>query len=103
MRLTLLPVLVLVALPLCGAADPSQAPSSAASTSLCKISPTVASATPKSGRMQTLGELPPAAQIQTVWRQVDNCPTPVVLRDGIGANEKQKDAVSGDGILLPAQ
>lgn len=103
MRLTLLSVLALAALPLSGVAAQSVTAAASKPTSLCKTSPTVASAMQKSGRMQTLGALPPAAQIQTVWRQVDHCPTPVVLRDGIGANDKQRDAVSGDGILLPAQ
>lgn len=34
--------------------------------------------------VRKLGELPPAAQILTVYRTVDKCPVPVVLRNGVG-------------------
>ncbi len=32
-----------------------------------------------------LGRLPPASEYLTVFRQVDRCPAPVVVRSGIGA------------------
>ena len=35
--------------------------------------------------VRKLGEMPGAAQILTVYRTVDKCPEPVVLRRGIGA------------------
>ncbi|WP_156340289.1 hypothetical protein [Sphingomonas sp. Leaf17] len=72
--------------------------------SLCRTGPSVAAsrrAAPVG--MHKLGDLPPAAQIQTVWRQVDGCPTPVVLRDGIGANPGSGGPVSGDGQVLRVQ
>lgn len=38
---------------------------------------------------QRLDRLPPAAEILTVFRTVDGCPTPVVVRYGIGAAAKR--------------
>ncbi len=38
---------------------------------------------PKSGK---LGDQPPATHFYAVYNLVDNCPQPVVLRKGIGAN-----------------
>jgi hypothetical protein len=34
--------------------------------------------------LKRLGDLPPANHMLALWRQVDGCPTPVVLREGIG-------------------
>jgi hypothetical protein len=34
--------------------------------------------------VRKLGELPPASQILTVYRTVDKCPEPIVLRRGVG-------------------
>lgn len=36
-------------------------------------------------RPNKLGELPPASQFLTVYREVDGCPKPVVVRRDIGA------------------
>ena len=33
-----------------------------------------------------LGTMPPARQVLAVHRSVDGCPTPVVVRDQVGAN-----------------
>ena len=35
-------------------------------------------------RVRHLGDMPPAKQYLTVLREVDGCPRPVVLREGIG-------------------
>ena len=40
-----------------------------------------------------LGDLPPASQIYAVYNEVDGCPTPVVVREGIGGNPAQKQPV----------
>ncbi len=40
-----------------------------------------------------LGDLPPASEIYAVYNEVDGCPTPVVVREGIGANPAQKQPV----------
>lgn len=37
-----------------------------------------------------LGEMPPANQIYTVYTRVDDCPQPIVVRKGIGANPHLK-------------
>ncbi len=36
--------------------------------------------------VRPLAEMPPAARVLTVYREVDGCPTPVVLRRGVGAD-----------------
>ncbi|WP_375421357.1 hypothetical protein [uncultured Sphingomonas sp.] len=38
--------------------------------------------------IRKLGEMPGASQILAVYRTVDKCPEPVVLRSGIGAAQK---------------
>jgi hypothetical protein len=39
---------------------------------------------PKLAGVHKLGEEPPVKQIMTVFREIDGCPVPVVLRQGIG-------------------
>ncbi len=39
---------------------------------------------PQNPGIRKLGDLPPAAQILTVYHTVDNCPEPVVLRREVG-------------------
>lgn len=40
---------------------------------------------PEAGRFRRLGDLPPAAHLLTVFRVVDGCPAPVIVRADIGA------------------
>jgi hypothetical protein len=35
-------------------------------------------------RMQKLGEMPPGKQILGLFREVDGCPTPIVVREEVG-------------------
>ncbi len=35
---------------------------------------------------QRLGDLPPADQIKTVYREMNGCPAPLVVRSGVGAS-----------------
>ena len=35
-------------------------------------------------RARKLGEMPPARQVLGVFRTVDGCPTPIVVRDTVG-------------------
>lgn len=50
--------------------------------------------------VRRLGEMPPAAHVLTVYRAVDGCPTPVVLRRGIGAdNGAERPPISGDAQM----
>lgn len=41
-------------------------------------------ATPNADGFRRLDQLPPAAEYLTVYRAVDRCPSPVVVRYGIG-------------------
>lgn len=38
--------------------------------------------------VRKLGEMPPASQILTVYRTVDRCPVPVVLRRDVGNSRR---------------
>lgn len=46
-------------------------------------------------RFDRLDRLPPAALVLTVFREVGGCPTPVVVRYGIGANAAVIDPATG--------
>ena len=35
-------------------------------------------------RLGKLGDMPPGKQILTVYNEVDGCPQPIVVRDGVG-------------------
>lgn len=37
-------------------------------------------------RARKLGEMPPASAYAAVYNEVDRCPQPIVLREGIGAD-----------------
>jgi hypothetical protein len=50
----------------------------------CTPTATLVGAEPTKPGVRKLGEMPAAAQILTVYRTVDKCPEPVVLRWGIG-------------------
>ena len=50
----------------------------------CTPTATLVGAEPTRPGVRKLGEMPAAAQILTVYRTVDKCPEPVVLRRGIG-------------------
>ena len=52
-------------------------------------------------RVQPLGAMPPAAEIRAVYRTVDGCPAPVVLRKGIGANPEKQLPLSGFAETTP--
>ena len=96
--------LALLVLPLGVASAEAQRVVEPAVKASCRGGPVVAAETgPATGVIRKMGDLPPAAQIQTVWRQVDGCPTPVVLRDGIGANARSDDGVSGDAQMSRIQ
>lgn len=51
----------------------------------------------KTAGVSKLGDLPDAVELRTVWRMVDGCPKPVVLRDGVGGNPRAaKPPVNGE-------
>jgi hypothetical protein len=50
-----------------------------------KIEPDMAVAAERQASFKRLGDLPPAAHVLTVFRRIDGCVTPVVLRNGIEA------------------
>ncbi|WP_164727750.1 hypothetical protein [Sphingomonas carotinifaciens] len=51
-----------------------------------------------------MSELPDAVEIRTVWRMVDGCPKPVVLRDGVGNNpDAPRPPVDGEVAPHPSQ
>lgn len=55
-------------------------------------------------RQSNLSELPDAVEIRTVWRMVDGCPKPVVLRDGVGNNpDAPRPPVDGEVARYPSQ
>ena len=55
-------------------------------------------------RVGKLGDEPPAAQVRTVYRtDADGCPTPVVLREGIGANPHKARPLARGVRLHPAR
>jgi hypothetical protein len=54
----------------------------------CAASATLADGKASKPGTRKLGEMPGASQILTVYRTVDKCPEPVVLRSGIGATQK---------------
>ncbi len=106
MRIVTLTVLLLSPFPaLATAAEPSPPSPPVKAKIDCRTGPSVAVAPAMSrGVMQRLGDLPPATQIQTVYREVAGCPTPVVLRDGIGANAHLgRPPVSGTARIVPVR
>lgn len=42
--------------------------------------------------VQRLDKMPPATAFRTVYREVDRCPTPVILRKDIGNSVRSADA-----------
>lgn len=48
------------------------------------LGPRIATVLRKTVRPQRLDELPPGRLELTVMRELDNCPIPVVIREGIG-------------------
>ena len=42
-----------------------------------------------SSPVRRLGDMPPARQVLGVYRSIDGCPTPVVVRDEVGANGRR--------------
>lgn len=55
----------------------------------CRQPGTERAATRGSVRIRPLGEMPPARQVLAVYRSIDGCPTPVVVRDEVGANVRR--------------
>ncbi len=54
----------------------------------CKpIGPELATAASRAG-FHKLGELPPANHVLTLFRTVDDCPAPVIVRYGIGTVDR---------------
>jgi hypothetical protein len=49
------------------------------------IEPEMAVAAERGAGFKRLGDLPPAAHVLSVFRKIDGCVTPVVLRNGIEA------------------
>lgn len=98
LRLTLAPgVIALLAMP-ATAQDPRPARPDAPVPRTAKpvgCQPTAGIVTYRgdAARPRTLADMPPAAQIYTVYNVVDGCPTPVVVRDGIGGNPSQQQPV----------
>ncbi len=57
-----------------------------------------------SAKPQKLAELPPASAIAAVWRFDERgCPSPVVLKRGIGANPEKAVEPEGSGALFEAR
>jgi len=55
-------------------------------------------------QVRKLGEEPPAAQLRTVYRtDVDGCPVPVVLREGIGARRHKASPLVRGVTLHPVR
>ena len=50
----------------------------------CPANPRVFEAAGTAGTLKRLDELPPAAHVLTLYREVGRCAEPVVLRGGIG-------------------
>ncbi len=59
-------------------------PSRSAQKTCPDIRPRIATVLRKNVRPQRLDRLPPGRLEHSVFRQVDGCPIPAVLRDGIG-------------------
>ena len=43
------------------------------------------------GKFTRLGELPPGQLVLTVFREVDGCPEPVIVRHGIGLGQSEEE------------
>jgi hypothetical protein len=89
MRLLLL---IILALPAASAAMPAPADIRAGTASV-RCPPgsglRMAARPARGAAVRRLGDEPPAALVLTVWREVGGCPTPAVLREGIGAGPER--------------
>ncbi len=52
----------------------------------CKPTAGMVDAPRERPKSRKLGDLPPATHFYAVYNLVDNCPQPIVLRKGVGAN-----------------